>query len=297
MGARHLFYRPRTNLRTIVIALYLPALSACVTPQSKGDAKRKENEAQSAVAAALFAPPAPQQAVSNPTRIVDIAFNVMNAEFPPSSAGDARKIWNHVDELRLKPELVRLLARNGLRLGVASTASWSAIQTILDSSDAKITSDQMFPQRGSALPIHAGVVEEGTSIFCYQADGRLVGKSFPGGEKLIIVDYAVRPELDGSTDIGVSYEINRDSGEMVWQQVDGAMRQVPDLDRHRFADLSSLLTLQSGEFLVLGPRDENKNNNLVGTQFLSPAGGAGYVRLTFLAPVPYQMQSAARPPT
>lgn len=294
MGARHQFYRPRKDLRTIALALLLSLLPACVAPKPKAAI---DQDARSAVAAALFAPPAPQEAISNPTRIVDIAFNVMNAEFPPASAGDARKVWNHVDELRLKPELVRLLARNGLRLGTASPASWAAIQTILESSDAKITSNQMFPQRGSALPIHAGAVEEGTSIFCYQSDGRLVGKSFPGGEKLILIDYAVRPELDGSTDIGVSFEINRDSGEMIWQQVDGTMRQVPEIDRHHFADLTTMLTLQSGEFLVLGPRDEMKNDNLVGTQFLSPAGGTGYVRLTFLAPVPYQTQAASRPRT
>lgn len=244
----------------------------------------------------MFTPPAPQGTVSNPTRIVDIAFNVMYVDFPHAVAGDGRKIWNHVDELRLKPEQVRLLSRNGLRVGTASPASWAAIQTVLDSGDGKITADQLFPQRGFPLPIHSGVVEEGTSIFCYQADGRLIGKSFSGGEKSIIVDYGVRPELDGSTDLGISFEINRESGEMIWQQVDGVMRQVPERDHHRFDDLSTFLTLQKGEFLVLGPRDDIRNDSLVGAQFLSSPTEPGSIRMVFLAPIPYQTQTVVRPP-
>ncbi len=247
-------------------------------------------------AEALFAPPMAQTAVSTPTRIVDIAFTVMNAEFTGKDAGDARKIWNHVDELRLKPEQMQLLARNGVRLGTASPASWPAIQTILDAGDAKITSNQLFPQRGSALPVPMGSVEEGTSIFSYQADGRLVGKSFPGGEKILLVDYALHPELDGCTDLGVSFEITRESGEMIWEQRDGVMRQVPDQERHRFADLTSVLTMHPGEFLVLGPRDEVKNEYLVGSQFLANGKGEGTVRLTFLAPLPYQTLSQQRSP-
>jgi|CXWL01.1.fsa_nt_gi hypothetical protein len=258
--------------------------------------KKEPVATKPAVTPTPFAPPVAQEAVSTPTRIVDIAFTVMTVEFSGGNAGDARKIWNHVDEMRLKPDQVQLLARNGLRLGTASSASWPAIQTIVDAGGAKITLEQLFPQRGSALPVQVGSVEEGTSIFCYQADGRLVGKSFPGGEKIILVDYALHPELDGCTDLGVSFEISKESGEMVWEQQGGVMRQVPEQERHRFVDLTSILTMHPGEFLVLGPRDEAKNEYLVGTQFLATKKGEGSVRLTFLAPLPYQTQSASRPP-
>lgn len=220
----------------------------------------------------------------------------MSAEFPEGKAGDARKIWNHVDEMRLKPQQVQLLARNGLRLGTATPVSWPAIQTILDAGEAKITSNQLFPQRGSALPIEFGPVDEGTSIFSYQSDGRLVGKSFPGGEKLVLIDYALHPELDGCTDLGLSFEISRESDQMIWEQRDGVMRQVPAHDRHRFADLTSVLTLHPGEFLVMGPRDDINNDYLVGTQFFARRNGEGSVRITFLSANPYQTQSASRPP-
>jgi len=242
----------------------------------------------------LFAPPAPQSIVSNPMRIVDIAFTVMNTDFAPSDAGDCRKIWNHVDEMRVGAKQSHLLARNGLRLGTASPASWPAIQTLLDAGNAKISSSQLFPQRGAPLAVPVGSVAEGTSIFAYQAGGQLVGKSFPGGEKIVVLDYALHPELDGCTDLGVSFEINRESGDMVWEQRDGVMMQVPEHERHRFADLTSVLTLNPGEFLVIGPRDDVKNDFLVGTQFLADKDER-IVRLMFIAPQPYQSQSAARP--
>ncbi len=291
------FYLPDRISRSAILSAIVLLASGCAgLPTPKPALKTDTAASQSPVAGALFAKPVAQDVVSNATRIVDIAFNVMNAEFPASRTGDARKIWNHVDEMRLKPDQVQLLARNGIRLGTATPASWPAIQTILDAGDAKITSSQLFPQRGSALPVELGSVEEGTSIFYYDSHGRLVGKSFPGGEKLILIDYAVHPELDGCTDLGVSFEINRETEEMVWEQQGGMMRQVPDHDRHRFADLTSLLTMHPGEFLVLGPRDEMKNDNLVGTQFLSSRKGEGSVRVTFLSATPYQTQAATRPP-
>jgi len=290
-----LFYPLRPLLRKTSILTLIIVVAGCKNPGSKPPTAPAQVRAPGAEA--LFAPPVPRESISTPTRIVDIAFTVMNADFSGDRAGDARKIWNHVDELRLKPDQAQLLARNGVRLGTASPASWPAIQTILDAGEARISSEQLFPQRGSPLPVKAGSVEEGSSIFCYRADGRLVGKSFLGGEKVILIDYALHPELDGCTDLGISFEINRESGEMVWEHRDGQVRQVPEQERHRFEDLTSILTMHPGEFLVLGPRDEVKNEYLVGTQFLASRKGEGSVRLTFLAPLPYQTQSAARPPS
>lgn len=243
---------------------------------------------------ALFAPPAPQGVVSAPTRVVDIAFTVMNADFDSADSGDGRKIWNHVDEMRIDARQAQLLARNGLRVGAASPATWPAIQTLLDAGKARISANQLFPQRGAPMAIAAGSLDEGTSIFTYQAGGQLVGKSFQGGEKVILIDYALRPELDGCTDLGLGFEISRESGDMVWEQREGVIVQVPEHERHRFADLNTLLTLNPGEFLVIGPRDDVKNPHLVGTQFFSKISGDGSVRLMFIAPRPYQVQSSLR---
>lgn len=264
----------------------------CVLP--KQGQSQQPSAAVLSAADALFAPPAPQGVVSPPTRVVDIAFTVMNADFDSADSGDGRKIWNHVDEMRIDARQAQLLARNGLRVGAASPATWPAIQTLLDAGKARISANQLFPQRGAPMAIAAGSLEVGTSIFTYQAGGQLVGKSFQGGEKVILIDYALRPELDGCTDLGLGFEISRESGDMVWEQREGVIVQVPEHERHRFADLNTLLTLNPGEFLVIGPRDDVKNPHLVGTQFFSKKSGDGSVRLMFIAPRPYQVQSSLR---
>ncbi len=228
-------------------------------------------------------------------RIVDIAFDVMRAELPLAGVRDSRKIWNHIDQVRVTPEQAVLLARNGLRIGATSPDSWSAIQTILDAAGGKISSETVFPQRGAALPIALGRIEDDESIFHYGGDGRLVGKTFPAGDRILVVDYAVRPELDGCVDIGVSFEITHETGQTVWENHDGVLQQSPAMERHRFDALTSMLTLHPGEFIVIGQSDDIKNDYVVGSRYLSfRRSGERMETVLFISPRPYQSQSARR---
>jgi len=231
-------------------------------------------------------------------QVVDIAFDVMRVELVVSGVRDSRKIWNHVDEVRVNPDQAALLARNGFRVGAASPGAWPAIQTILNASGAKVSSEHLFPQRGAPLPVRLGQIQDDESIFHYGRDGRLAGKTFATGDKIMLIDYAVRPELDGCTDLGVSFEIAQDSGQSVWERRDGAFLQVPAFERHRFGDLTALLTLHPGEFLVVGQCDEIKTEYIVGNRFLSSRrSGERYETLIFLSPQPYQTQTTRRSPS
>jgi hypothetical protein len=231
-------------------------------------------------------------------QVVDIAFDVMRIELPVGGVRDARKIWNHVDEVRVNPDQAALLARNGLRVGAASPSAWPAIQTILDAAGAKVTSEHLFPQRGAPLPVRLGQVQDDESVFCYGRDGRLAGKTFPAGDKVMLIDYALHPELDGCIDLGVNFEIAHDNGQTVWEQRDGVLQQAPAYERHRFDDLTALLTLHPGEFLIVGQCEEIKNEYVVGSRFLSARrAGERYETLIFLAPQPYQTQTARRSPS
>ncbi len=231
-------------------------------------------------------------------QVVDLAFDVMRVGLPVGGVRDSRKIWNHLDELRVDPDRTALLARNGFRVGVASSGVWPAIQTILDAAGASIASENLFPQRGVPLPIRLGSIDEDESVFSFGRDGRLVGKTFAAGDKVIIIDYALRPQLDGCVDLGVSFEIIRDNQQTVWGQRDGVLQQVPSFDRHRFEDLAALLTLHPGEFLVVGQSDEIGNEYLVGSRFLSERrSGERLETLILLSPQPYQAQTAQRSPS
>ncbi len=202
-------------------------------------------------------------------RIVDLSFDVFRADLPLAHGRDSRKIWNHVDEMRMDSALTALFMKNGLRIGITPTGSWPAILAVLEAMQAKTFKSILAPPRGAPLLIKAGSVAERESVFTYAAGGRLVGKTFNGGEKLISLDYVFQPQFGGSTELQVGFEVRHDKGVMTWTRDGGVIRQVPSYDRHVFAGLVARLTVESGQCLVIGPSEEASIESLIGGRFLS----------------------------
>ncbi len=201
-------------------------------------------------------------------RVIDLAFDVARIDFPVDTVRHSRKVWNHVDEMRVDSDRVSRLARNGLRVGVASAEAWDAIRAIVRAADADVRQDRFVAQRGTPLTIKLSSIEEPESIFSYSPEGRLVGKTFTEGDKLLNMDYIFHSELGGSTDLELDIEIRRDPGAMAWQRQGGIIRQVPAYDRHVFADLRIPLTLHTDETLIVGLSDQEGNEYLLGSRFL-----------------------------
>jgi len=224
------------------------------------------------------------------TQIVDIAFDFLRTELPIDSIRHSRKIWNHVDELRVDSNLSAKFARNGMRIGAASGDAWTAIRTILTACEAGVRHDRLVAQANLPVVVELGSIQSSESIFSYGADNRLAGKTFPGGSKLINLDYLVHPNLGGYVDLRVSFEVRSDRGVMTWERQGGVIRQVPDYDRHVFGDLSALIPLNEGEFLVVGPGDEADNEYLVGSRFfMERRGDKKYETILFITPLPYRV--------
>lgn len=212
-----------------------------------------------------------------------------------SSARHSRKIWNHVDELRVDPQLVARLRRNGLRVGAASADAWSAIRAIVDAGGAVVRRDQLSTPRGQPLAIELSTLTDSESIFSYDLQGRLSGKTFSVGQKLLMVDYQLRATLGGRVDLAVTLEIRSDRGVMTWERREGMIRQVPDYDRHVFSETAVSVSLESGEFLVVGLGEQTGNSYLLGSRFLTTVrAGQRYETLYFITPQPYQTRGEMR---
>jgi len=229
--------------------------------------------------------------------VVHLVFDVMRVDVPVDTIRHSRKIWNHVDEVRIDPRLVARLSRNGLRVGAVGEEAWPAIRTVLDACDARARTDQVHPQTGLPVTIAVAAVEEGESIFAFGRDHRLVGKTFPGGEKLVHVHYLYRPELGGCTDVQVNFEVRRDHGGVTWEQQDAVIRQVPRYDSHVFADLTVPLTLRPHECVIIGPSEKAENDCLIGSRFFARTeSGACFETLFCVTPRPYQARGGESRP-
>ncbi len=229
--------------------------------------------------------------------VIDLTFDVVRIDLPMDGVRHSRKIWNHVDELRAGVDAAARLARNGLRVGVASPDAWPAFRAILDAAGGEVRRDRLVAQPGMPLKIKLASAGESESIFSYDSNGRLVGKTFPGGDKILNLDYAFHPKLGGCTEFKLGFEIRRDRGVMTWERREGIIRQVPAVDRHEFADLSAVVTLTADEFLVIGLSDEGRNEYLVGGRFLSSErAGKRSETLLCVTPKPYRTPGRTRRP-
>jgi len=187
------------------------------------------------------------------------------------------------------------LSRNGIRVGVASPSAWAPSRAILDAVGAEVRREQLVPPRGVPLAIHLGSLVDGDSVFTYARSGRLVGKTFPAGEKVLDIEYRYHPEFGGAMDVGVRWEIRRDKNEVTWEARGGTIQPAPAVDRHLFSDLAVQLTLNPSEFLVVGLGADAKNPYLVGPRFLS-SERAGKRYETMLLIVPRTLETTgARP--
>ena len=282
--------------RTGIAGVYYMTLAGCLYGLFCGCLAPPNSPHDSASLTAQRAELSPLRGRSSPAdagsiHVVDLAFDVIRIDMPADGIRHSLKIWNHVDEMRIGAETVAQLARNGVRMGIATDEGWTAMRVIFDACEARWEQQQMIGQRGLPLSIEIGAVESSEPIFYYDARHKLQGKTFSAGKKLVNLGFGYRPELGGVIDLQVGMEVRHDRGVMAWEKRGGVIREVPAFDRKVFHDLDVSLSLNPGEFLILGPSARAAETYLIGSRFFTrDEGGSAYEIMFFIAPKPYQSQ-------
>lgn len=228
--------------------------------------------------------------------VTHLVFDVLYVRWPAGDVAAARKIWNHVDEMRAGSETVARLARNGIRVGAAGPDDWPAIRAILDAAGATARKEQQISQTSLPVGVAMGEVEEAETVFAYDREGRLAGRTLEAGERLLQLDSAHHPELGGTTDLRVTFIVRHDTGRIKWAQQEGVLQQVPDYVIHDFDSLGALVTLRPKEYLVAGPSGEFDNEYLVGARFFTDGqGNRASERLVIITPSPHRTTGASGP--
>lgn len=221
---------------------------------------------------------------SNPDNVkfVQLLFDVVRVDLPVDSVRHSRKIWNHVDEMRVGPEVAARLARNGIRCGVAGAAAVPPITTILEAARAKSYPSRIAAQSGVPVTLLVGELREPESIFTFNRLNGLVGKTIPAGHKVIVLDYAHRPEFGGFTDLILAFQVRHDRGTMTLQREEDVVYHVPAVDRHAFSDLDVQVSARASEMLVLGPSEKAEMPYLIGSRFFTREDPGGTLNETIL---------------
>lgn len=228
---------------------------------------------------------------------IDMAFDIIRADLPLDTVRHSRKLWNHLGAGGMTPPQTALLARNAVRIGVGTRDAWPAIRAILENAAPEVRQDQLLIQRDMPLVLDVGTLTDPQSLFVYDDQGRLDGKTFAAGTKLVHFDYALHPSLGGSVEVHVGFELRQAHGTMTWDTADGLVRQVPAEERYLFTSPRAAFTVPPEGFIVIGPSELADNRHLLGGSFFSTGNpGAAREIVLIITPLPHRVQSDARSP-
>lgn len=236
------------------------------------------------LAPANAAPPSDQV-----LHVIHFQFDVLRIDILDDPTGHGRKLWNHADELRVDPAQAALLARNGVRMGVAPRGAWPALQTIIDAVHPKLTRAAPVLAAGAPLTIELADIKNPEPLFRYNQHAALVGGTVEKGRKAVQIAYQWDPRRASQTELVVSFVIARGQAGQTWDVLTG--QPVSESDRTVFDELTCVLVLQEDEFLVMGAGADVANPFLVGPRFFS-GEGSGRRRETLLLVTPRPVRSA-----
>jgi len=220
---------------------------------------------------------------AEPIQVLLVEFDILRVEIPSEPVRHSQKVWNHVDELRVDPDLAGALARNGVRLGVSSSASWPALRAVFQASGARV--ERVRHSASSSLPLllDLGSFDRPATVFAYDRRGGMSGRTLPRGRRIVRLDYDVHPAPRLETDLRVAFDILPEQAASSWVVEPSSVTTVVPL--YSFSDLTSVLTLSADEFLVIGPGEETTNAYLIGsTYFRRPIQGRRFDTVLCITP-------------
>lgn len=222
---------------------------------------------------------------------VHLQFDVARIELPAGPVGHAIKVWNHVDELQIDPVLSALLHRNGIRMGVASASSWPALRALFSEEGAKVGRVRRVVQSGVPLWLGLERIVEDEPIFFYGSDGRLAGKTFEKGTKCLRIDYQVEYADDLQVTLTVTPEIQDEETSIHWRPSEQGYYLSVENERRVFNELRSSWTLGPSDFLVIGPSDAARLDQLLGSRLLTrQTQGDRFDMILCVTPRPFRLE-------
>ncbi len=243
------------------------------------------------------ASPGPVSAAAAPgsdrVQIAHLEFDVYRLDLPVAPERHALKLWNHVDELRADTEHLILLARNGLRVGVAPEGALPALRTLIESVDARMTQGRQAVRTGAPLIIKIAAIDAPQEYFCFDRSGAASGGTLRDGDKAIVFDYEWRQPSRLRTTLSVGPAVVPPESSAAWDPLSGAQPQPAFVV---FQDLVSSLSVEAGQFVVIGAGKETEKDYLLGNRFLTyRAGGTLWETILMICPRASHAPSTATP--
>lgn len=200
---------------------------------------------------------------------VDVA--ILHVRCPSKARGRLNAIWDHVREERLDHDSRLGLARNGLRVGCGSSADWAEIKGIIDATEgcqslaaAPVRLPQRFP-----LDLELDDGPRDQTLFAVEPDGVLSGATWKESRNVFRLVYERDVRERSRLQISVTPVVRQPADGYSWIPTDLGVAQVPRYGGRRFAGAGFRLSVERGEFILIGPGDQAVLRGLLGHVFMT----------------------------
>lgn len=246
-----------------------------------------ESESEAVTEASHASAPGVRPAVA----VVGLSFDVIRVELPLAESSIATDIWKYVDESNSDPSLPALLARNGMRIGVADGSAWAAMRSIFERNSARSSRDQLTMQEDQPAMIRMGKLEEGGMYFLHRRGGKVEGGTFEAGDRFIRLDYEMPASDTDAIDLRVTLETRGADSTRRLVSHDGKVQQVLATEGDSFGEMAYSTRLENGQFLVMGSGDSADKGFRIGSWwFRSQSGENRTETIVCVRPAPFRVE-------
>ncbi len=175
--------------------------------------------------------------------------------------------WKKVDEDSLNPSQRQVLFRNGIRMGIASVDQWDYFKGLIDLYPSRTQKSTLTggDGQGIEIPFKNGVA--GQTIFYFDRDGRLHGRSYDSVDDLLAVHF--QPSVRAWANVRISLcPILRATRRRLEYTAMNNAQEVQYTTPETLYDLGLVADLAPGEFLILAPSPQAIYPTRLGHLFL-----------------------------
>ncbi|NOX59227.1 MAG: hypothetical protein GXP29_10265 [Planctomycetes bacterium] len=200
---------------------------------------------------------------------VRMQFDVYRVELPIESGRQSLDLWKHLDESLGDPQLTALLARNGLRIGKGDRDAWPAMRVMIERAGGRMGTYRHVVDNGLSLLVGLDQTAGGESYFVHGRGGSLRGGTFQAGTKRFLIDYETREDDSGGVLLKITPELWESRTRTRYVESEGNVRTVEDHGGIVFEALAALVSLNAGEFVMIGSSAQADSGYLIGSYWLT----------------------------
>ena len=198
-----------------------------------------------------------------------IRFQLTSIQLPIGAVSNSEELWSYLDEEPVGAQVGVALARNGIRIGLASEQAWPDIAKLL----TRLTGKPL-ARRHLQTPVNAPVpvvLKQGLpaqTIFMFRGDRTLIGNDYPPGDNVLMMTARLNYDDPSSVHLLGAAVVRSTRRRQRYVEGPAGFVRVSERDHYPLEGASFRLRVPAGGFIIVGPGRDVRRPNSPGRRFL-----------------------------